>query len=114
MTINTKNITDHYKTAIGGELLKTNVPEWKMDVFYRKTYSFKTESKIISMQQSGNIVEALVESIISKALDQDGKRLFADADRVTLLNEADPQVIVKLASAINNAAELSKEIISKE
>ena len=114
MTINTKNITDHYRTAIGGELLKLKVEEWKMDIYYRKTYSFKAESKIISMQQSGNLVEALVESIITKALDQNGKRLFADADRVTLLNEADPQVIVKVASAINNAAELSKEIISKE
>jgi len=39
---------------------------------------------------------------VTKARDKDGKRLFMDADRVKLMNEADPMTVVKVASAINN------------
>ena len=61
------------------------------------------------------MVDALVESIVVKARTKDGKRLFADADRLTLMNEADPAVIIKIAGAINNAnIKLAKEQIAKE
>jgi len=98
-----KKITSHYQSAIGGDMEKTHVEEWDMDIYYRKTYSFKDEAQIIAMQSEGKMVEALVESIIVKARDVEGKRIFADADRVTLLNEADPAVITKVCNEINNA-----------
>ena len=54
------------------------------------------------MQGQGKTVEALIESLIVKALDKDGKRIFMDADRINLMNEADPAVIVRVAGQINN------------
>ena len=75
----------------------------------------KTESKIISLQSQGLTIEALVESIIQKARDKDGKPLFQDTDRVKLMNEADPGVIVKIASAINNAKlTTTQELLAKK
>ena len=115
MTVDMKKITSHYKSAIAGDLLKLKVDEWDMEIYFRKTYSFLEESKIINLQQKGDIVGALVESIIEKALDSAGKRLFADANRDTLLREADPAVIVKVAGAINNAStQLDGKNIAKE
>ena len=73
-----------------------------MDIYCKKTYSFKDESKVIEMQGQGKTVEALIESLIVKALDKDGKRIFMDADRINLMNEADPAVIVRVAGQINN------------
>jgi hypothetical protein len=35
-------------------------------------------------------------------MDKDGKRIFMDADRINLMNEADPAVIVRVAGQINN------------
>ena len=59
------------------------------------------ESKIMSLTNSGKTAEALVESIIWKALDEDGKRLFKETDRIELMNEADPSVIISVASQLN-------------
>ena len=110
-----KNIKTHYQSVIGDDLQKVHCEEWKMDIYFRKTYSFKDESRIVEYQSAGKDVDALVESIVVKARTKDGKRLFADADRVTLMNEADPAVIIKIAGAINNAnIKLAKEQIAKE
>jgi len=110
-----KKITDHYRSAIGGEMKKIQVPEWDMDVYCRKTYPFKDEARVVECQVRGKSVEALVESLIVKALDKDGKRIFGDLDKVTLMNEADPAVITRVASAINNFEErVDMEALAKE
>jgi hypothetical protein len=97
-----EKIANHYQKAIAGELEKIRVEEWDMDVYCKRTYAFRDEAKVIELQSQGKTVEALVESLIIKALDKDGKRIFVDADRVNLMNEADPAVIVKVAGQINN------------
>tara|TARA_Y100000114_G_scaffold77875_1_gene71639 strand:- start:276 stop:506 length:231 start_codon:yes stop_codon:yes gene_type:complete len=74
----------------------------------------RTESKIMALTQNGKSAEALVESIILKALDQDGNRVFSEGDRPSLLNEVDPQVIIKVASQLNNVpADETIEAIEK-
>ena len=99
----TKNITKHYQSVIGGELEKLHVEEWDMEIYYRKTYSLIDETKIIELQNKGKTVEAMVESLIVKARDKNGNRLFQDAHRDVLLREADPSVVLKVISAINSA-----------
>jgi len=108
-------IANHYQRSIGSDLHKVEVPEWDMEIYYRRTYSFQDESKIIELQTQGKVVEALIESLIVKARDSQGKRIFNDADRINLMNEADPSVITRVCGVINNAAvkptakELAKE-----
>ena len=50
-------------------------------------------------------MEALVETLIQKALDENGKRLFSNADRDILLREVDPNVMIRVATAINTKEE---------
>lgn len=97
-----EKISQHYQRAIAGDLEKIEVKEWDMDIYCRRTYPFKDEAKVIELQAQGKTVEALVESLIVKALDKDGKKIFRDADRINLMNEADPSVIIKIAGQINN------------
>lgn len=109
-----ENIKGHYKAKLNGELLKITVPEWKTDVYYKSVYSFAVESKIIELQSQGKTVEALVESIINKALTPEGKPMFHKFDKTTLMNEADPSVLIKVASALNNATtEYNQEEVAK-
>jgi len=50
-----------------------------------------------------------------KARDKDGQRLFTDADRVMLMNESDPKVVVSVATQINNARfQMTQEQAAKE
>jgi hypothetical protein len=100
----------HFREKLDKELHSFHVDEWQIDVFFKETTSFKNESKILNLQQEGKAVEALVESIVVKALTEDGKRMFKPADRVTLLNEVDPAVLIKIASAINGVEETFEEV----
>ena len=97
------NAKKHFAEKINGDLQKIVVPEWKTDVFYKSAHSFATESKILELQQQGKIVEALVESIIQKALTIDGNKMFTKHDKLTLMTEVDPAVLTKIATAINSA-----------
>jgi len=56
----------------------------------------------MQLHQQGKVVEALVETIIVKALDANGKKLFQPAERLHLLNSVDPKVLVKIATELNN------------
>lgn len=97
------NVKSHYKSKLSGELKKISVPEWKTDIYYKQAHPFAVESKIIELQQAGKTVEALVESIILKALDPEGKPLFSRFDKATLMNEADPNVLMRIAAILNSA-----------
>ena len=109
-----ENAKKHFKDKLNGELKKLVVPEWKTDIYYKPVNSFAVESRVIQLQQQGLTVEALVESIIAKSLNPDGKPMFNKMDKWTLMNEADPAVLIKIASVLNQSiGEYSAEAISK-
>ena len=115
MTDVIKKIQDHYKSAISGDLKKYHCTEWDTDVYYRTTYPFKDESRVIELQSQGKTAEALATALVLKARKADGSRMFKEADVTTLMNEADPMVIVKVADAINSGKlEAPVEDIAKE
>ena len=97
------NIKKHYADQLAGGLKHITVPEWKIDIYYKATYPFAVESKILALQSEGKTVEALVESLIQKGLDPDGKPMFTRFDKTGLMNEADPKVLIKVCSELNGA-----------
>lgn len=108
------NIKDHFKNKLNGELLKMSVPEWKTDIYYKPVYSFQVESRIIQLQGKGETVEALVESIIAKSLTPDGKPMFSKFDKNELMTQADPTVLIRIASELNSAtSEYKQEQVEK-
>jgi hypothetical protein len=108
------NAKEHFKSKVRGDLLKMTVEEWKTDVYYKPAYAFQTESKILELQQQGKTVDALVESIIKKALTPEGKPMFHQSDRWSLLNEVDPSVLIRIATRLNNSTmEIAQEAVEK-
>ena len=95
-------ITTHYRSKIGGEMEKITVPEWEMDIYYKVSSTLKEQSKVIELAQKGSTVEALVETLIMKARHPDGKKIFAPADKVVLMNEADPDVVIRVVGEMNS------------
>ena len=105
--------TQHFRSKLDGSLEKIRVDEWDTDVYFYPTSPLKDESSILKLQQEGKNVEALVQSLIIKARNADGSRMFATADRVTLMNEVDPKVILKVAAAINGVDDDSLDEVEK-
>ncbi len=91
----------HFQNRLGGELKKHHVAEWDLDVYFRDITTLKQEAKIVELAQQNKTVEALVEAIIAKALDSEGKPLFSQYDKVTLMNECDPNVVLSLSRVLN-------------
>jgi hypothetical protein len=107
------NATKHFRSKLDGSLRKLEVPEWEISVYYYPTTPLKDESQIFQLQQDGKAVEALVMSVIMKARDENGKRLFTPADKSVLMNEVDPQILLRIASVVNGADSDSIEDIEK-
>ena len=103
----------HFADRLSGKLLKYHCDEWGIDIYYRATSSLTVENKIIALQQQGKTAEAVVESIIAKAFNKDGDLLFKSTDRPAFLHEVDPNVIIKVATKLNNANADSVEDIVK-
>jgi hypothetical protein len=96
-------ITKHFRAKLSGNLSKHHVEEWNMDVYYRPITTLKQEAKIVELSSQGKSVEALVETIIQKALDAEGKPLFKPLDKTVLMNEADPKIVLDLARVLNGS-----------
>ena len=110
MSVVLDNAKGHFKERLAGGLKKVTVPEWKSDVYFKPAYSFAVEQNIIRLQTEGKTVEALVETLIHKALDPDGKPLFNRFDKPSLMNEVDPNVIIRVCAEINNPIDTLEDL----
>lgn len=92
----------HFSEAISGEMKEYYVEEWDTTIYYKKGTNFAQEAKVIELQNQGKTAEALVQVLINRALDENGKRIFADAEKAVLMNSVDPAVILKVVGEINS------------
>lgn len=103
------NAKNHFKGALAQELVSIEVPEWETTIYFKAATTFASEQKIIELHQKGNLVEALVETLLVKSLTADGKKMFSNADKVVLMRQVDPDVIIKVVSAMNDAKQEAKD-----
>lgn len=107
--------TAHFRNQISGEMKKITVPEWDCDIYFKSASNLKDEGRLIELAQQGKTVEALVEALVLKARNADGTRMFNMPDKVTLMNEVDPQIIIRIVGEMNiaNAEASNLEEIEK-
>tara|TARA_R110000823_G_scaffold220010_1_gene348772 strand:+ start:40 stop:429 length:390 start_codon:yes stop_codon:yes gene_type:complete len=103
------NAKSHFRSALGAELQSIEVPEWNATIYFKTASSFMIEKKILDLHSKGSMVEALVETLLVKALNADGSKVFSPADKVVLMREVDPDVIIRVVTAMNSAKEEAKE-----
>jgi hypothetical protein len=95
----------HFKEVLAGGLKgPIRVPEWECDVWFKAATTFAQESKIVELTAQGKQVEALVESLIMRALDADGSQLFSKSDKMELMRSVDPGVIMRIMAEMNDSA----------
>jgi hypothetical protein len=93
---------EHFKEQLANGLQELEVPEWKCTVYYKPQANFHQQHKVIKLHTEGKLAEALIETLIIRACDKDGKPMFKSADRDILMRQVDPDVIVRVVTAINN------------
>ena len=99
-------VETHFETVLSGGLKgPINVPEWDEDIYWKASSTMAEESKVIELTQQNKHTEALVVTLIMKARDKEGKALFTLADRPKLMRVADPKVILRVVTEMNDSAE---------
>lgn len=102
--------TKHFNDLVQNNLKSYYVEEWDTTIYYRSTLTWREQSKILDLTTNGKTSEALIETIIIRCLDKDGKKMFNGPDRVTLMNEVDPAVILRVVGQINGTAITNQDI----
>lgn len=91
----------HFAEVMNAELKSFYIEEWDHTFYYKKGTNFKSEAKILELQNAGKTGEALVQMIINRCLDKDGKRVFSEHQKAELMNSVDPNVLVKIVNGLN-------------
>lgn len=103
--------TAHFRDKISGDLKHIVVPEWgNQKIYFKNAITLKEQAKLIELASAGKQVEALVESLIVKARNEDGTKMFAMVDKPTLMNEVDPNIIIRVVAEINQATEIDSDL----
>jgi hypothetical protein len=99
--------TSHFREKISGSMKSIKVPEWECEIWFKPANTLREESKLVELAQQGKTVEALVETLIIKARNEDGSKMFAMPDKMTFMNEVDPNVLIRVVSEMNGVSALS-------
>ena len=88
-------------------LVAIDVPKWKTAIYYwpDMTLAERREIFLLAKQDGDSTVldlEAMAVTLLVRARDKNGKRIFVNAERRELLNEYDPEVMATIVAAMNN------------
>lgn len=82
---------------------KIEVPEWGLDI-YTSPVTLAERTRIYAGTKGDNDYDLLVRILITKARDAEGKPMFTLADKATLLQRADSNVLIRVAAEIMSGA----------
>lgn len=104
------NAKGHFKTKLTDKMESIEVPEWDTTVYYRSSATLKQTEEVVALHRENKVAEALAQVLISRALNEDGKKMFTVADKNDLMNNVDPDVVTRIATHILNSEPEAAEI----
>ena len=96
----------HFHSLNSGELNSIEIPEWETTVYWKSGgLNFASQSKVIELTNAGKTAEALVEMLVLRAIDSDGKKMFKQVEKNEIMREVDPDIILKIVTAMGETEE---------
>ena len=102
-----EGIIGHYKNQLAGGLGFVDVPEWgnenePLRIWFKSATNPLTQEKLAKLFNESKPVEAAVEALIIRALNEDGSKMFKPGHRVQLMRECDVDILIRVVGEINN------------
>jgi LytS/YehU family sensor histidine kinase len=97
----------HWREKLVAPMESVAVSEWDTVIFFKPT-TLAQRNTIFRYVNDGSL-ESLVQTLIIRALDEDGRRLFSNADKKDLMEKVDPDIIVNVINAMNEERETTIE-----
>ena len=96
----------HFHSLNSGDLNSIEIPEWETTVYWKSGgLNFASQSKVIELTNAGKTAEALVEMLVLRAIDSDGKKMFKQVEKNEIMREVDPDIILKIVTAMGETEE---------
>lgn len=114
-----KNVVAHGKARLLEQNKLIVVPEWGDEngplEFYVRPATIKEISHLDNVNQKEGSIPALVDEIILRARDSDGKNIFRRVERGDFIRYGDPAVLLRVISEMNgeDEPELTQEDAEK-
>ena len=104
----------HFKTrlAANGGLIPIEVPEWNCVVYRPQAVSVSRMDRIIRAQEQGGLAY-FVTLLIEVARTKEGKSMFKNSHRDTLMNGTATDVVIKLGTELIKSLEVDPATIEQ-
>jgi hypothetical protein len=73
------------------------VPDWNIKIYFRQSMTFKQQAEILALTNKDRHVDAIVTTLILRALNEDLEPLFKPMDKVRL-KRCDPDIISRIVT----------------
>lgn len=93
----------HFKTKLTDKLEWVEVPEWETKIYFKASATLKQTEEVVALHRENKVAEALATVLISRALNEDGSKMFTVADKFDIMNQVDPDVVTRIATHILNS-----------
>ena len=109
-----ESIKAHYRSKLAGGLGSVDVPEWGTEteplrIWFKSATNPKTQEKLAKLFNESKPIEAAVEALVIRALNEDGTAMFVPANRRELMNHCDVDVLIKTIGEINNFQQVDQD-----
>ena len=104
------NAKGHFKTKLTDKLEWVECPEWETKIYFKGSATLKQTEEVVALHRENKVAEALAVVLISRALNEDGSKMFTVADKFDMMNSVDPDVVTRLATHILNVEPDPKDI----
>ena len=103
------NVKRNYKQRLddAGLVQIESVPEWAgddeeaLEIFIRPFMTVHRSKEIATLSAQGKPTEAMMHTLVSNALDADGKPHFRKADMPVLMRHADLDIVSRVVQSMN-------------
>lgn len=91
---------EHFGEKLNDDPKYVDVPEWETKIYYKP---LKIQDKIELGKYVENPYEFAVRSLIARALDDDGKRMFKPVEFKEITRKFDPEIVERIAMEMAEA-----------
>ncbi len=90
-----------FRDRLSGGLSQLVVSEWEVNgkptkIYFKPSMTMKEQGEVLKLANDNKQAESVVMTLIIRALDADGNRMFKRAHMTELMNQTDPDVISRI------------------
>lgn len=99
--------TTHWRDRLVAPMKEVAVPEWGAVIYFQPS-TLAQRNRIYRYLNDGSL-EGLAEMVVIRALDDEGNRMFNNADKKAFMSKVDPDVLIRVVDAMNEEPETTME-----